>query len=274
MLSTCLAKACTRAQVPRFKTARWRQFAASITKEKFAAKERANFDMEDNLGDDIEDELDLVALAELSNHSFHTFNHAYAGTTTLTMNSLLHRSYRASLSWRTFFRFDHILQGKRPRGGSETLSLRMLDASKRGQVRRKGAYSRADLEAVARRIYNVPEIKLRIPGQRDGLLAMMGPHPVEQVVLVMGTGSGKTLVFMVGASVADARTTILVLPMVVLRGELLQRCNRVGIRPLIWSLGSKEWASLVIVSAEAVCTESFAFLSMRIGLSAVSSLIG
>jgi superfamily II DNA or RNA helicase len=34
----------------------------------------------------------------------------------------------------------------------------------------------------------MPEIN---PGQRDGLLAM-------------GTGSGKTLVFMVGASVADA----------------------------------------------------------------------
>jgi hypothetical protein len=72
-LSTSLAKACTRAQVPRFKTARWRQFAASITKEKSAAKERASFDIEDNMGDDIKDELDIVALAELSNHSYHTF---------------------------------------------------------------------------------------------------------------------------------------------------------------------------------------------------------
>jgi hypothetical protein len=64
-----------------------------ITKEKFAAKERANFDAEDTVGDDIEDELDLVALAELSNHSYRTFNHVYAGTTTLTMNTLLHWSY-------------------------------------------------------------------------------------------------------------------------------------------------------------------------------------
>ncbi|KAL5344612.1 hypothetical protein ACLOAV_010304 [Pseudogymnoascus australis] len=180
-LAACLAKACTRAQVPRFKTARWRQFAASITKEKFAAKERANFDIEDNVGDDIEDELDLVVQAELSNHSYHTFNHAYAGTTTLTMNTLLHRSYRASESWRTLFRLDHILQGKRPHGASETLSLRMLDASKRSQVRRRGAYSGADLEAVACRLYNTPQMKLRVPGQRDGLLAMMGPHPAEQV---------------------------------------------------------------------------------------------
>jgi Lhr-like helicase len=256
-LSACLRKACTRAKVPGLHTSNWRQFAASITKEKFSAKERANFDLEDSIGEDIEDELDLVALAELSNHTYHTFNHAYAGTTTLTMNTLLHRSYRASDSWRTFFRFDHILQGKRPRGASETLSLRMLDASKRGQMRRKGAYSAADLLAVARRLYNAPDMQLRVPGQRDGLLAVMGPHPAEQVVLVIGTGSGKSLIFIVGASVADARTTILVLPMVILRGDMLRRCHLIGIRPLIWSVDCKQSASLVIVSAEAVCTETF-----------------
>jgi len=256
-LSACLTKACTRAKVPRLHTSNWRQFAASITKEKFSVKERANFDLEGGTGEDVEDELDLVALAELSNHSYHTFNHAYAGNTTLTMSALLHRNYRASESWRTFFRFDHVLQGKRPRGASETLSLRMLDASKRGQMRRKGAYSAADLLAVARRLYNTPDMQLRVPGQRDGLLAVMGPHPAEQVVLVIGTGSGKSLIFMVGASVTDAQTTILVLPMVILRGDMLRRCRLIGIRPLIWSVDIKQSASLVIVSAEAVCTETF-----------------
>jgi hypothetical protein len=151
-----LRKACTRAKVPQFQSAWWRQVAASITKEKFSTKDRANFDLEEYVGDNIEDELDLVALAEQSNHSYHTFNHAYAGTTTLTMSALLHRNYRASESWHTFFRFDHFLQGKRPRGASETLSLRMLDASKRGRLCRKGAYSEADLLAVARKLYHDP----------------------------------------------------------------------------------------------------------------------
>lgn len=73
----------------------------SIDNQGEVSKERANFDMEDNLGDDIKDELDLVVLAELSNRSYHTFDNAYDGTTTLTMNTLLHRSYRASESWRT-----------------------------------------------------------------------------------------------------------------------------------------------------------------------------
>jgi len=133
----------------------------------------------------------------------------------------------------------------------------MLDASKRGQLRRKGAYSKANLLEVARKLYNAPDLQFRVPGQRDGVLAIMGPQPAEQVVLVIGTGSGKTLVVMIGAVVADARTTILVLPMVALRGDMLRRFQLVGIQPLIWSVDCRRSASLVIISAEAVCTQGF-----------------
>jgi hypothetical protein len=136
----------------------WQQFAISIIKEKFSIKERANFDLEEGIGEDIEDELDLVILAELSNHTFHTFNYIYTGTMILTMNTLLYRNYRVSESWCTFFRFDHILQGKRPRDTSEILSLRILDVSKRGQICRRGAYTEANLLAITRKLYNVPDL--------------------------------------------------------------------------------------------------------------------
>ena len=66
----------------------------------------------------------------------------------------------------------------------------MLDVAKRGQYRRLGAYSVADLVTITRTLYNEPNLQLRVPRQRDGLLAVMGPHPAEQVVLVLGTGSG------------------------------------------------------------------------------------
>jgi superfamily II DNA or RNA helicase len=88
----------------------------------------------------------------------------------------------------------------------------MLDASKKGQFRRKGAYSEADLLTVARKLYSLPDMQLRVPGQRKALLAVMGAQHAEQVVIILATGSGKSLIPMVGASVADARTTILVLP--------------------------------------------------------------
>jgi hypothetical protein len=198
-----------------------------------------------------------VALAELSNHSYHTFNHTYAGTTALTMNTLLHRNYRASESWRSFFRFDHTLLGKRPRGSSETLLLRMLDASKRGQFRRRGAYSEADLLAIARKLYNNPTLQFRVPGQRNGVLAIIGPQPAEQVVLVIGTGSGKTLPVMISTTVADASTTILVVPIVTLQVNILERFQSIGIKPLVWSVDCRRSTSLVIMSAEALCSESF-----------------
>jgi superfamily II DNA helicase RecQ len=64
----------------------------------------------------------------------------------------------------------------------------------------------------------------------------MGPQLAEQVVLVIRTGSGKTLVVMIGAAIVDTRTIILVLPMVVLRDNILRRFHEIGIRLLIWSI--------------------------------------
>ena len=109
----------------------------------------------------------------------------------------------------------------------------MLNASKRGQMRRRGAYSKANLLAVARKLYNKLDLQFRVPGQRNGVLAIMGPQPAEQVVLVIGTGSSKTLVVIISAAIIDARTTLLVLLIVALRGDMLRRFHEVGIRPLI-----------------------------------------
>jgi superfamily II DNA helicase RecQ len=112
----------------------------------------------------------------------------------------------------------------------------MLDASKRGQICRKGAYTKVDLLAVARKLYNAPDLQFRVPGQWNGMLAIMGPQLAEQVVLVIGTGSGKTLVVMIGAAIIDTGTIILVLLIVALRGNMLRRFHEVSIRPLIWSV--------------------------------------
>ncbi|TVY22340.1 hypothetical protein LHYA1_G009105 [Lachnellula hyalina] len=112
-----------------------RQFIALITKEKFSVKKQVNFNLEEGVEEDIKDELDLIALAKLSNYSYYIFNYIYA------------RLYLA-----------------------------------------------------------------------------------KQVVLVIGTSSSKSLIFIVGALVADAWTTILVLPILAL---------------------------LIIILVEAACTKTF-----------------
>jgi superfamily II DNA helicase RecQ len=68
------------------------------------------------------------------------------------------------------------------------------------------------------------------------MLAIIGPQLAEQVVLVIGTGSGKTLVVIIRAVIIDTRTIILVLLMVALRGNMLRHFHEIGIRPLIWSV--------------------------------------
>ena len=98
------------------------------------------------------------------------------------------------------------------------------------------------------------------------MLAVLGPKPAEQVVLVAGTGTGKTLVSMLSAAVAGARTTVLVLPTVALRGDLLRRCQEVGIHPLVWTQGRTQTAALVVVAAETVCTEGFLDYAKRLVL--------
>lgn len=252
-VSACIRKACVRARIPQFQTAWWRQVAASITKHKFAPREAANFDIEGAAAaDDIDDELDLVHLAKMSNHSFHTFNHAYAGTTTLTLSTLLHRSYRASESWRNLFQLDLVLNRERPR---DSLEPQVLVDCKRARFRGRGEHTEGELVAAARRLYHDPKLQLRVPGQRRAMLATLGPRPSEQVVVVLATGSGKTLIVMVAAALnVDGKATILILPTVALRGDMLVRLAKVEIRPHIWAPGSRKSAPLVIVSAEAAYT--------------------
>jgi superfamily II DNA helicase RecQ len=74
------------------------------------------------------------------------------------------------------------------------------------------------------------------------------------------------MVAMVAAALNGTdQTTILILPTVALRGDMIVRLARVGIRPHIWVPGSAKLGPLIIVSAEAACTEGFMTYALRLG---------
>jgi hypothetical protein len=56
---------------------------------------------------------------------------------------------------------------------------------------------------------------------------------------------------------ANARVTILVLPLVFLRGDLLRRVQELGIDHLVWGPGEKQDAPLVFVTVETACIKQF-----------------
>jgi superfamily II DNA helicase RecQ len=57
--------------------------------------------------------------------------------------------------------------------------------------------------------------------------------------------------------VPGARTTILILPTVALRGNMIERLDKAALKHHVWYPGSTRSAPIVLISAEAACTESF-----------------
>jgi superfamily II DNA helicase RecQ len=79
----------------------------------------------------------------------------------------------------------------------------------------------------------------------------------EQVVAILPTGAGKSLLFMLPCTLPDAGVTILVVPLVSLRGDLLRRLRELNIDHLEWLPGERREAGLVLVTVEAASTKDF-----------------
>jgi superfamily II DNA helicase RecQ len=83
-------------------------------------------------------------------------------------------------------------------------------------------------------------------------------HGVSPVVVVMPTGGGKSLLFMLPAWVEPAGTTVVVVPLIALRGDLTQRCHALGISCVEWeSRRPPDDASIVLVTPESALSEDF-----------------
>ncbi|OBT38625.1 hypothetical protein VE00_11168 [Pseudogymnoascus sp. WSF 3629] len=70
-----------------------RHFYATIYKEKLSRKDYATLSFKDAMAEDVANEHDLASLALQSNHSYATFNLAYASLTMLTIDTLLYYNH-------------------------------------------------------------------------------------------------------------------------------------------------------------------------------------
>jgi superfamily II DNA helicase RecQ len=77
------------------------------------------------------------------------------------------------------------------------------------------------------------------------------------IVVVMGTGAGKSMLFMLPASCSTG-VTVVVVPLISLKDNLRDCCRRAGIECVEWdSSRPSEWASIVLVTPESAVSESF-----------------
>jgi superfamily II DNA or RNA helicase len=84
---------------------------------------------------------------------------------------------------------------------------------------------------------------------------------VPEVVLVLATGSGKSLTFMLASRLPGAKTTVVIIPLVLLRLDLIRRCRELGLNPVVWSnstaAGLDGSQTLLFVSVEVAARPSF-----------------
>jgi len=100
-----------------------------------------------------------------------------------------------------------------------------------GVYRPRKKWSAAALLKSARKLYRDDVLQWKSAAQERAMTTVMSW--TEQVVVIMATGEGKSLLFMLPCILPDAGVTILVLPLVSLRGDLLRRVRELGIDHLV-----------------------------------------
>jgi len=107
----------------------------------------------------------------------------------------------------------------------------------------------------ALRAYMGDDGKFRGLQERAVQAVMNGCSPV---LVVMGTGAGKSMVFMLPAFCGQGGTTIVVVPLTSLQDNLKDRCDKSGISCSIWRRGRAiEAAAVVLVTPESAMTKGF-----------------
>jgi hypothetical protein len=81
----------------------------------------------------------------------------------------------------------------------------------------------------------------------------------SHVVAVMPTGAGKSMLFMLPAWAEQGGTTVVVVPLIALRGDMMRRCKKLGISCAEWdSRRLPDAAAVVLVTPELAVREEFA----------------
>jgi len=100
-----------------------------------------------------------------------------------------------------------------------------------------------------------PEAEFR-GRQQDILQALMQGH--KNVLGIMPTGGGKSLTFMLPAMCSKDGVTIVVVPILSLRDDMMRRCKKIGIKCAEWTASRPpEWANIVLVTPEAATGYAF-----------------
>ncbi|EXJ77311.1 hypothetical protein A1O3_10469 [Capronia epimyces CBS 606.96] len=228
---------------------KWRQIAVAFAVKYFSGQHfEADADVAGEEDDDVDEttRTDGVTLPASfhaqATHSGRTGNRIYGGRTVNFAGALTDAGvqvyYHTSKLWWTLFE-DEVraeLRGhKRTRPESMPNAGPSLPQklARRHLTSRRIVWGPVEVLQALRRLYKNPQAQFRSEIQQYMVETVASRY--GEVVVILATGGGKSLAFMVPAFLPNSSTTVVVTPLVVLKQDMQRRFNDAGIRYSIWS---------------------------------------
>lgn len=142
------------------------------------------------------------------------------------------------------------------RGRADSLVLRGGARACQGLAPRR-TWTESEVREGMRAIHG-PQAQPRSDGQWEALTEM--GRGQAQLLVVLPTGAGKSLLFQLGSVLPEAGVTVVILPLVVLKQDLLGQCGRLGLSHTVWHGGMEvdsTCAPLLLASVEDAMQKKF-----------------
>ena len=171
------------------------------------------------------------------------------------MQSQKEKYRQVSQEWHRFLGFPSATQGFGVGVGVKRKRSHWEEVNKEMQELRWKHLKHANIQA-GLEIMVGNEAKFR-GMQKPAIDAIIRGH--SPVMVIMGTGGGKSLLFMLPARIASGGSTIVVVPLVALQGDLQERCEKAMISSVVWnSQRPYERARVIFVTPESAASKRFA----------------
>lgn len=159
---------------------------------------------------------------------------------------------RVSVDWHRVLQFASVWEDGRMHPG---VRAEMMAQHEQQLLQRWLTLATTDLKAEFRRLAGRPDAEYR-GKQEESLKAVMQRR--LRVLVVMATGTGKSMLSMLPASVSPGGVTVVVAPLNALRDNLQDRCDQLGIPCAKWG-GRRPpyWARIVLATPESTFTKAF-----------------
>lgn len=269
--------------------ASWRQLAVGIAIKRFSGTGyQADMDMPTDDDDDLGGQSIMDgwggAMADVfhhqSAHSVHTGNRHYGGTVNFRRgltDAGLQEYFKASRLWhqlclppRSISRSS--VAGHRRHASSEPITtfrapLRQRLTFRARPIRHRLRWGTEQVHYAMRQLFpRSSPVAFRSPAQEELIEAIVSGCP--EVVGVLATGGGKSLAFLLPPCLPRAGMTVVIVPLVALKADMVRRCRDAGLSYAVWQRttdATQFWGTpLLFVSVEQAVRRPFrAFLGQQ-----------